>query len=409
VSGAAPLRGIKVVDLAWVMAGPLIGRVLADFGATVVRIESGKKPDLARALAPFKDGMPGREQSLFYSDNNAGKLGLALDLSSPDGRAVLGDLLDWGDVVIDSFSPGTMARWGFSWDEVSRRHPDLIMVSASLLGDAGPYGRIAGFGSAGSTISGIHDLGGWPDQPPQGVSGPYSDAINPHFGVMTILAALDRRRRTGRGAYIDLSQVETTLQFVSAVVVDYTANGVVAERNGNRDSAASPHGLYPSAPESEAGARWVAIAVRTDAEWQRLSGIMLRPELGTAAEFATTEARLTNADQVDYLVAEWTRPQTARAVEERLQAAGIAAHRVSTAADLSVDPQLAGLGHFIPLDHAAHGSTYVESSRITLSETPATVARPGPTLGQDTDYVLRDILHYGDARIAELEKAGALA
>lgn len=397
------LAGLKVVDLAWVMAGPMIGRALADFGATVVRVESGRKLDLARALGPFKDGQPGREQSIFFSDNNAGKLGLALDLSGTAGQSVLGDLLGWADVVIDSFSPGTMSRWGFGWDELSRRHPAMIMVSASLLGEAGPYGRIAGFGSAGSTISGIHDLGGWPDRPPQGMSGPYSDAINPRFGVMTILAALDFRRRTGRGTFVDLSQVETTLQFFSAVVTDYTANGIVARRNGNRDLAASPHGLYPTAPDPAIGARWVAIAVPDDAAWGRLCEVMQRPELTTASEFATVDARLAGVDEIDRIVSEWTSQLSAREAEERLQAAGIPAHRASTSADLASDPQLQALGHFISLEHPEHGATFVESSRIGLSETPATVTRPGPVLGQHTEHVLKDILGYSEEQVSALK------
>jgi len=409
VSRDPALTGLKVLDLAWVMAGPMIGRVLADFGATVVRVESARKLDLARALGPFKDGKPGSERSIFFSDNNAGKLGVALDLSGPAGRSVLADLLGWADVVIDSFSPGTMARWGFGWDELSRRHPRLIMVSASLLGEAGPYGRVAGFGSAGSTISGIHDLGGWPDLPPQGVSGPYSDAINPHFGVMTILAALDFRRRTGRGTYVDLSQVETTLQFFSAVVADYTANGIVARRNGNRDLAACPHGLYPAAPDPAIGASWVAIAVEKDAEWGQLCEIMQRPDLKTASEFATRQARLANVDDVDRIVSEWTSQRSAREAEEKLQAAGIAAHRASTSADLASDPQLEALAHFIPLEHPDHGATFVESSRIGLSETPATVSRPGPVLGEHTDHVLRDILGYSEEQVSTLRTAGVLS
>ena len=388
------LSGVKVVDFCWVMAGPMIGRVLADFGATVVRVESARRIDLARSLGPFKDNEPGRENSIFYSDANAGKLGIALDLSTAEARAVARDLARWSDVVIDSFSPGVMNRLGLGYDELSAEHSDLIMLSTSLFG-AGPYGSVAGFGSAGGALSGIHYLTGWPDRPAQGFAGPYSDAVNPRFGVMLVLAALDRRRRTGQGSVMDLSQIEATLQLLAPLVVEHSTTGQVAERHGNDAPGRSPHGVYRCQPDGD-GTEWVALAVRDGADRAGLCAAMERPDLPDEPE-------------LESLVAAWTAERSAAEVEGLLQARGVPAHRVSNEHDLARDPQLLAGGHFIRLAHAAHGETAVESSRIGLDATPAEVTRAGPTIGQDTDQVLTTLLGYSAEQVAALHEADVLA
>jgi benzylsuccinate CoA-transferase BbsF subunit len=407
VTRAAPLAGLKVLDFCWVMAGPMIGRVLSDFGATVVRVESSRRPDLARSLGPFQDDQPGIENSIFFSDANAGKLDVALDMTAPEARAVARDLAAWSDVVIESFSPGVMDRWGLGYSELSAEHPELIMLSTSLFG-AGPYGSVAGFGSAGGALSGIHYLTGWPDRPAQGFAGPYSDAVNPRFGAMLILAALDRRRRTRAGTAIDLSQIEATLQMLAPLVAAYSASGEIAERRGNRAPGRAPHGVYRCRADAERS-EWVAISVRDDGEWQRLCDAIERPQLAAAsAGYESLADRSERADELDAILEDWTLGRTASEIETLLQGRAVPAHVVANEHDLANDPQLLGRGHFIRFERPGATATAVESSRIALSATPAQVAGPGPAIGEHTEHVLGSLLGYSTQRVQRLREEDLL-
>jgi crotonobetainyl-CoA:carnitine CoA-transferase CaiB-like acyl-CoA transferase len=195
------LADLKVADFSWVVAGPVVGRALADFGATVVRVESSTHIETARMMQPFYDGTPGAENSALYGTCNAGKLGLTLNLKQPEGRAVARDLIGWADVVIESFSPGQMERWGLDYESVQSLNPSVIMLSTSLMGQTGPAAKLAGYGNIGASASGYQDLVGWPDRPPIGPFGPYTDYVGPRFSLA--LAAADRswlpaRRRPER-------------------------------------------------------------------------------------------------------------------------------------------------------------------------------------------------------------------
>ena len=194
-----PLEGLKVLDLAWVVAGPVIGRTLADYGATVVRVETRKRVDTSRVMGPFPDGRMDVQQSALFENCNAGKLGLTLDLASPGGQQVARDLARWADVVVESFSPGQMRRWGLDYEALSADHPDLIMLSTSLMGQTGPYAQFAGYGNIGAAMAGFQQLVGWPGELPVGPFGPYTDYVGPRFSIVALLAALDHRRRTGEG------------------------------------------------------------------------------------------------------------------------------------------------------------------------------------------------------------------
>ncbi len=193
---ALPFEDLKVLDLAWVVAGPLIGRTLADYGATVIRVESAKRIDTARVMGPFPGGKMDVQQSALYENCNAGKLGLALDLSSPQGQEIIRKLAEWADVVVESFSPGQMKRWGLGYETLRERNPDLIMLSTSLMGQSGPYSSFAGYGNVGAAMAGFQHLVGEAGALPIGPFGPYTDYIGPRFSIVTLLAALDQRERT---------------------------------------------------------------------------------------------------------------------------------------------------------------------------------------------------------------------
>jgi crotonobetainyl-CoA:carnitine CoA-transferase CaiB-like acyl-CoA transferase len=402
---ARPLAGVKILDFMWALAGPGATRALADFGATVVRVESSTRLDVARTLNPFLRGEPGPERSALFHSTNAGKLMLTLDLTKPEARAVALDLARWADVVTESFSPRGMRGFGLDYEALRAVNPSLIMLSTCLMGQTGPLAQFAGFGNLAAAISGFFELAGWPDRDPAGPYGAYTDYISPRFNAIALLAALEHRRRTGRGQYIDLSQAEAALHFLGGTLLDYLANGRLATRAGNDDAAFAPHGVYPAQGEDH----WIAIAVRSDAEWRALCEAMQRPELGADARYASAAARLARRRELDELLASFTRSRDPLALQEQLQARGIAAHAVQNSPELVADPQLRHRGNFIELPHApSGGSTVIESARFSLSRTPASVSGDAPTFGRDSEHVLRTILGYDDERIAQLAIAGAL-
>jgi crotonobetainyl-CoA:carnitine CoA-transferase CaiB-like acyl-CoA transferase len=403
-----PLAGVKIVDLMWSVAGPAASRVLADYGATVVRIESTKRIDVARTLAPFhqpsQSASPGPENSGQQQNMSAGKLGMTLDLARDEGRAVLRDLVRWADVVMEAYTPHAMPAWGCGYEALCGLKPDIIMLSTCLMGQTGPLANYAGFGNLASALSGFYDITGWPDRKPSGPFGAYSDTVSPRFTVAAVLAALDHRRRTGEGQHIDQSQAEATLHFLAPALLDYAVNGRVHERIGNRDPQMAPHGVYPAAGDD----RWVAIAVDNDARWGSLCEVMGQAELARDARFATLAARLEHHDELEAIVSAWTRQRDMHQIEVTLQLHGVAASAVQNSRELYGDAQLWHRGHFVELKHPIHGTTTVESSRFRLSRTPARYDLCGPTLGRDNMYVLETILGYDAARIAELAAAGVL-
>jgi crotonobetainyl-CoA:carnitine CoA-transferase CaiB-like acyl-CoA transferase len=399
-----PLKDVKICDFMWVMAGPASTRILADYGATVVRIESPTRVDTARTLSPYLGNTLGPDTSGLFANCNAGKLGVSLDLGNPAAREVVHDLVRWADVVTESFSPKAMRAWGFDYESLRNVKPDIIMLSSCLMGQTGPLAKIAGFGNMAAAIVGFHNLTGWPDRPPAGVFGAYTDYLSPRFTAMAILAALDYRRRTGQGQYIDQSQAECSIHFLGPAILDYTANGRIDGRVGNSDPAFAPHGVYPAAGDDE----WVAIVCRDDADWRNLCAAMENETLAHDSRCASAAGRRAHRDEIDSAIAQWTRRFERALIESRLQARGVPAHSVQNSADAYADPQLAHRGHFVALDHPSLGKFTVEGPRAKLSRTPAAVHRVAPCLGQDNQYVLETILGYDETRISELAGSGAL-
>ena len=233
--------GLKVADFAWVGVGPMISKALADHGACVVHVESRTRVDVLRRLPPFKDGEAGLDRSQFMANFNTSKLGLTLDLATDGGLALARRLADWADVVLESFTPGTMQKFGLDYATLSRKRPELVMLSTCLRGQTGPESTYAGFGGQGAALSGLHSITGWPDREPWGPWGAYTDFINPRFGVAALSAALIHRQRTGEGQYIDLAQTEAGIRFLEPLVLDYTKNGRVAGLTGHDSAYACPH------------------------------------------------------------------------------------------------------------------------------------------------------------------------
>lgn len=426
-----PLAGLKVLDLAWVVAGPVIGRMLADYGATVVRVESSQRVDTTRVMGPFPGGKIDTQQSALFENCNAGKLGMTLDLASPGGQQVARDLAKWADVVVESFSPGQMKRWGLGYETLRESNPGLVMLSTSLMGQTGPYASFAGFGNIGAAMAGFQQLVGWPGELPIGPYGPYTDYVGPRCGIVALLSALDHRRRTGEGCHLDISQAEAGMQFLAPQIADYSVTGRVAEHVGNRDPQMAPHGVFLCLGTAPAGAvardrltggaeaiakpepsaefpSWVAIAVRSDAEWRACAALIGGEELAGDPRFATLEARKANEDALESIVANWTATRGADEIVESLQWLGVPAHVAASGLDMVEDPQLVARGHFVALEHPRMGISTIETTRYRLSDTPGGPVRCGPTPGRDNELVLRELLGYGDDEIASLRDAGVL-
>lgn len=399
-----PLSDVKVLDLMWVMAGPAAARILSDYGATVVRVESTQRVDTARTMAPFHGGTPGPDTSAFFQNLNAGKLGMTLDLSNEKGREVLLDLVRWADVVCESFSPKTMPAWGLDYEALRKVKPDIIMMSTCLMGQSGPLSQFAGFGGLAAAYAGFYEITGWPDRPPAGPFGAYTDTMVPRFMVAAILAALDHHRRTGEGQYIDQAQAETAMHFLGPALLDATVNGRIQGRVGNRDPQMAPHGVYPAAGDD----RWIAITVADDQQWEALCAVIDRPELAHDERFATLAGRLAHQDELDSAIAAWTESRDPHQAEQALQQRGVPASAVQDGSDLYADPQLAHRGHFIDVEHPTLGTIKVEGTHFLLSKTPARLEKAGPTYGQDNQHILETVLGYESERIVELAAQGIL-
>jgi crotonobetainyl-CoA:carnitine CoA-transferase CaiB-like acyl-CoA transferase len=399
-----PLSGVKILDFMWVLAGPGITRSMADYGATIIRIESTQRVDPTRTVGPFKDNNTNPEFSALYSNNNAGKLGLSLDLSKPEARAIVLDLVRWADVVSESFSPKAMRNWGFDYESLRAVKPDIIMISSCLMGQTGPLARFAGFGNLAAALCGFYNLVGWPDRSPSGPYSAYTDYIAPRFGLAALMAALIHRKRTGQGQYIDQAQAESALQLLTLPIIDSVGSGRKYSPIGNDDLEHAPHGLYPAAGDD----RWVAIACRTDDHWRALCAAMRQPQLADDPRFATFAARREQRAELDRVIGEWTRLRTPLETEQMLQTRGVPAHTVQDSHDANRDPQLRHRDHFVRVNHAVAGETFVENSRFKLSRTPADVSRASPAIGQDSQYVFEKILGYSDDRISELVAGGVL-
>ena len=400
--GGSALDGLKVLDLMWVMAGPAASRVLADYGAEVIRVESIHRIDTARTLAPFVGNEGDPEKSGLFNNLNGNKRGVALDLSNPLSHDVMLDLVSWADVVLDAFSPHGMGSLGLGHQALLELKPDLIVASTCLNGQTGPLSSLAGFGTMAAAMSGFFAICGWPDRAPCGPFGAYTDYVAPRYFLCTLLAALEHRRRSGQGQYIDFSQSEAAIHNLSSILLDFEVNGRVAERNGNDDDRFAPHGVYPSQGEDE----WIAVVCETDQQWRALCTV-----LGDPAEHLT---ELTNRDrlgrrrELDALIAAWTATKPADLATDTLQARSIPAHPVANSKEMLVDPQLRHRHHFVQVPHAKLGTTWMEASRFALSRTPAIMWRAGPTLGEDTFEILSQTLGYDTDRIAELAAAGIL-
>jgi benzylsuccinate CoA-transferase BbsF subunit len=397
-----PLAGIKVLDFSWALVGALTTKQLGDFGADIVKVESKGRMCLTRLDAQVAVSKPSNPNDKpWFAHLNTSKRGITLDLKNPRSREVVDRLIDWADIVVENFSPGTMQKLGLDYEALRKRKPSIIMLSGSVYGQTGPLAQEWGIDGTGAALSGRMFMTGWPDREPVIPSVPYGDALLPLLMATAAVAALDYRNRTGEGTHIDASMFEVqTQQMLPALVAEQL--GTVIGRTGNRVETAAPHGVFPCIGED----RWIAIVCETDREWQLLCQVMKRSELATDERFVTLAARKRNEDELEIAVAAWTRNFDAYDLMRVLQEAGIAAGVVQNAGDLlERDPQLSTRGFLSDQSHPELGVFGHQTPPYKLSETPGQVRR-APLLGEHTREVCLNELNFTEAQFDAMSAAG---
>lgn len=404
MSAAGPLSGIRVLDFTWVGAGPIGTKLLAEFGAEVIKVESRTRPDPLRKTAPFAPGDDPLERSGYFADRNAGKRSIALDMTHPRAREIVLRLAAATDVCAQSFRPGTMEKWNLGYEELVAVRPDLIYLAMPMQGEWGPHARFSGFGATLVALCGLHELCGYPDREPVGTGTNYPDHVpNPLHAVFAVLAALLHRDATGEGQRIELSQLESTLNVIGPAI-ELADIGRTPVRAGNRIPHAAPHGVFPTRGDD----RWIAIAVVDDRRWRALAELVGIPEFADE-KLGNLEGRKMREDEVETLLARWTASQDAEELAAILAARGIAASPVRTPDEL-----LAGVGGlrdrgaFEWLEHPVMGRSVYTAPTPRLSATPGHLASSAPLLGADTDDVLLAIAGYSLEEIEQFRADGVL-
>jgi crotonobetainyl-CoA:carnitine CoA-transferase CaiB-like acyl-CoA transferase len=399
---ARALEGLRVVDFGWVLAAPIGTRLLASFGAEVIRVESAAKPDSMRTQAG-PDGKPHPDLGGLYNAVNAGKKSFSVDLGKPAGLALVKELIGTADVVVNNFRPGALERMGLGFEVLRSIRPDVILLNLPGAHRKGPWAQRPSMGNILMAASGFNLLTGFEGERPRGIGIAYPDFTSPHLLAATVLAAVRQRSRTGAGQEIHLTQLSATLALLGCEWMQFKVTGRQPARNANRSPNYCPHGVYPARPEVDPEMdAWVAIAAAGDGEWGALCGAMGRPELAADSRFATHDARKANEDELDALLGGWTASRDKWALAEHLQAAGVAAAAVEHLKDMmELDPQLKG--HYqqvrqpaapdvdIPIDREA--ARWV-GSRLDLGR--------APMLGEHNQYVVQEILGKSDEELARL-------
>jgi benzylsuccinate CoA-transferase BbsF subunit len=388
------LEGIRVIDFTWHLTGPLTTKHLSDLGAEVIRVESRRRMDIQR-LGPNLGS---------FGQYCTGKKAITLNLATPEGLGLCKKLIALCDVLVENFAGGAIERMGLGYDVVKEIKPDIIMCSSCMQGQTGPYAKHPGSGHKLTALVGFNHILGWPDRGP-GWIGAYTDFIAPRYNIIAIMAALEYRKRTGKGQYLDMSQYEGGLQFMAPSILDYTVNGRIEERMGNKIDYAAPHNAY----RCQGNDRWCVIAVYTEDEWASFCEVIGRPELKDEPKYASLAARKENEEALDAIVNEWTSPRTAEEVMDLMQKAGIAAGVVATGEDiLDKDPQLKHRHTFWELDHPEQGKYRSQTGHHFILSKYTPEMKRSPLLGEHNEYVFKELLGVPDDEFDRLVKEGVI-
>jgi benzylsuccinate CoA-transferase BbsF subunit len=380
------------------IAGPLATRVLANFGADVIKIESSARIDTIRALGPRPEGNDSSNAAGVFVDCNTSKLSVTIDLNTPRGIEIAKRVVSVSDIVANNFRGDRMDRWGLGYDDLVKLKPDIIMLSMPMMGTTGAHRHYGGNGINIVAAAGISGITGFPERAPVGTGALYPDfSGNPYHAAMAVLAALRHRNRTGKGQFIDLAQYESTISLLGNSVLQYTAMDKVPIRPGNRSDWASPHGVYRCAGDD----RWCAIAVENEDEWHGLCRALGDPTWTKESRFETLVGRKKHEDEMDHLIEEWTSSREAHEVMTLLQQHGVSAGVVQNSRDLVENDAPYRERHIRLLDNPEVGTMTAHGETISISGMEPRVEL-SPMLGEHTEYILKDLLGFEEADVDQL-------
>ncbi len=403
-----PLAGVRVIEPGQLLAVPFAARLLVDLGAEVIKIESPLRLDTHRQ-AIYPDNDPGDAYwdrgGTFYSENR-GKLGMTLDLRTTGAVQIFRDLVRVSDVVMENYTPRVMRQFGLDYESLLSIRPDLVYLSSTGYGHTGPWANYGAIGPTTEAASGLAAVTGYPGGPPVLADIPYTDYVAAEQAALAILLALFHRKRTGHGARIDLSQVEAQVALAGELVLDAVAGGSRGGTRGNRHPAMAPHNFFPCAGNDG----WIAIAVSSEREWQSLRRAMGEPAWAAEDRFQTLAGRKKHEDELEAALSRWTRNFDHLTLMHRLQEAGVPAGAALDGRELVLNDHLRARGFWEWLDHPAH--TGIPPKPYTgvpwrFSDSRRGEAGRGPALGEHNESILRDLLGYGEDRIAQLHAEGA--
>ena len=386
-----PLSRFRVLELGSTIAGPFCGRLLADFGAQVIKVED-PAGDTLRSIGQKFHG-----KSLYAASMFRNKETIAVDLRKPEGQAVIKALAAKCDVLIENFRPGTLEGWGLGYQELSAINPGLVLVRISGFGQNGPYSQRPGYGVIGEAISGLRSINGDPDRPPARMATALTDYITGLYGAFGALIALLNRQFTGRGQSVDTALSECAFSFMDPYVPVYEKFGIVAQRAGSRLPGSTPNNLYATQD-----LQFIHIAAFSDSMFKRLCKAMRQPKLGDDQRFATAQRRNECPDELDEIIARWTTSHSLIRIEKMLEEVGVPATRVFSIADIFADPHYRARGMLVPTPDDELGTVTLAAPVPRLSETPGRIARAGRRIGQDTRQVLAEVAGFSNDEIDRL-------
>lgn len=389
-----PLAGCRVLELGSIVAGPFCGRLLADFGAEVIKVEP-PEGDGIRSVGKRHLG-----KSLYAASILRNKLLVSLDLRTRDGQAIIKKIVPKCDIVIENFRPGSLEKWGIGYDELSRLRPDLIMVRISGFGQTGPYRQRPGFGIIAEAMSGLRHITGDPDRPPARVGVQLTDYITGLYGAFGAMMALYHRNLTGEGQYIDTALYECAFSFMEPFVPAYNKLKTVANRTGPALADSAPNNLYPTKDGN-----FVHITGNHNAVFKRLASAMGRPELVSDERFRTLVDRNRNAGQIDQIVSEWTMRHAIAELEEKLLAAEVPVSRIYTIADVFSDAHYRAREMLVETPDDDLGTVTLAGPVPKMSRTPGAILKSGGRIGQDTRKVLAELAGLSIQELRQLEAA----
>jgi benzylsuccinate CoA-transferase BbsF subunit len=395
-----PLKGLRVIDFGWVWAGPIVGQLLGDMGAEVIKIESRKRLDFVRIFPPFAEGKPDPDGALFFHSLNRNKLSVTLDLTQPKAADLVKKLVKISDVVTENFSPKALKNVGLDYAALREVKPDLIMISLGAAGQTGPLKDIVTYGPSLGALAGLDSLIGYPGERVLGWQLAYTDPTSGVLGVFAIMAALFHRRRGGGGQYIDLSQWEATTSLLPEFLLNYIMTGKVAGTQGNRHPHMAPHGCFRCQGEDA----WISIAVESEEEWRSFCEVLGNPQWCRDERFANRAGRLRHEEELNRKIEEWTVGLTPMEATRSLQGAGIAAFPSYSIGDVLNDPHFEERGAKVVVDHPKMKGEILYGLPWKFSRTPGTIRRPAPQLGEHNRYVFCQLLGMSEEEVSRLEE-----